>query len=245
MAARCPVRYAFGRDQPYVEPPRYTICRQLASWLSKTSVPEYQAGRPVCRGPGSLPEEVWDEICLVLDLPEEVPQGLTHQPGPSGDYREYRSFFETCISAWHGRSFPPGTDEDVLVSSERTGITGSVDIYDHTSGAFTVVRASGAPPHGVWASDRVRVTAYLHALAETFPEQAGTGQGLVAYIPDGVIRTHVPSARDHRALIRTVRSVRHIIAGGVPEKPANPPCTGCPYQDRCIPSGGRRLRDLF
>jgi CRISPR-associated exonuclease Cas4 len=217
----------------------------VASWLLKTSAWEHNAALPGYRGPRPLPEEVWDEICLVLDLPGQAPRVLTHKAGPSGDYREYRSIFETCISAWNGRSFPPGTDEDVIVCSGRIGITGSVDIYDRTTGTFILVRASRAPPHGIWASDRMRVTAYWHTLAETFPEQAATVQGLVAYVPDGIVRSHEPSARDHRALIRAVQTVRHINRGEVPIKPVNPPCTGCPYTDRCVPSGGRRLRDLF
>jgi CRISPR-associated exonuclease Cas4 len=48
-AIRCPVRAFFDRSNPWMEPPEYTICKQIS----------YHLGGEVDR------EEIWEEICRI------------------------------------------------------------------------------------------------------------------------------------------------------------------------------------
>jgi CRISPR-associated exonuclease Cas4 len=48
-AERCPVRVFFDRSNPWVEPPEYTICKQIS----------YQLGGMIDN------DEIWDEICRI------------------------------------------------------------------------------------------------------------------------------------------------------------------------------------
>jgi CRISPR-associated exonuclease Cas4 len=48
-ALRCPVRVFFDRSNPWIEPPEYTICKQISYYLG------YEAGK----------DDIWGEICRI------------------------------------------------------------------------------------------------------------------------------------------------------------------------------------
>lgn len=246
-AARCPVRYSYEKDMPYSESPRYTISRQLASWFSHSSAGI--SGPGVIRVSSLFPEadQIWDEVLTLLTQGRMTgPDPLTpvSEPVSGEDLEDLRQYFTRCIKAWDGRAFPPSTDEDLSVSSDRYCVVGSVDLYDAVSRTLSIIRPGKAPSLGVWQEDRLRIAAYAQGIYETLSGHP-VATGKVVYMSSGMVRSHAPSARDYRALWRAVRAAREVNSGYVPAKPGDAPCKGCPWQDRCSTAGGRRLSDLL
>jgi CRISPR-associated exonuclease Cas4 len=111
------------------------------------------------------------------------------------------------------------------------------------SGAFSIVRASGAMPMGTYAADRLRVAAIAFCLEEmTGKDVEG---GFVEYLPDGVSRYHAVQPRDRRQVIATLHKLREINLGAMPQHPLNAPCNRCRYKEKCESSIGRRLSELL
>ena len=90
---------------------------------------------------------------------------------------------------------------DVTVVSEKQGMAGMIDRIDD-SGAFSIMRASGAMPMGTYAADRLRVAALAFCLEEmTGKEVAGGFRGIY---PGWRLRYHAVQPRDRRQVIATL-----------------------------------------
>ncbi|HXW98130.1 MAG TPA: PD-(D/E)XK nuclease family protein [Methanomicrobiales archaeon] len=172
------------------------------------------------------PDAIWEEVEAIL--PEIDPS--------------FRPYLDTAVERCRAGAWRIPSETEVPVRSDRFGIRGLVDkIYDDEP-TFAITRPTEAPALGVPTADRLRVAAYALCIRESL----GTSpvQGAVEYIPSGEARVCTPQPRDRRAVIRAAEEVRHIREGHIPKRPAQAPCNGCPYQERCH-SGGRRLSDLF
>jgi CRISPR-associated exonuclease Cas4 len=180
----------------------------------------YHLGGPL------VPDQIWDECCSIY-------------PGidPS-----LRAFLDQCISYCELSTWRASTDTDVLVSSERYGIFGSIDRLFDAPPYFSLVRASHAPRAGIYHDDRLRILCYALCLEEHLGVQVLGG--IVEYIPDGIQRSYLVQPRDRRAMFTARKKAQEIISGAIPKKPLNPPCNRCMYLDRCKP-GARRLSDLM
>ena len=152
-----------------------------------------------------------------------------------------RAFLDTCIAKCKNIVWKPAVQTDVNVVSEKHGIIGMVDRIA-ADGSFSVIRASGALPFGIYKADRLRIACYALCLEE-MTGNIVTG-GNVEYIPDGVVRFHTVQPRDRRQLLSTMHTLRSIRDGAVPHHPLNAPCTRCRHKERCD-SGGHRLSELL
>ena len=155
---------------------------------------------------------------------------------------DMREFLDLCITACNKSAWRPAVQTDVTVASQKHGMAGMIDRIDD-SGAFSIVRASGAMPMGTYAADRLRVAAIAFCLEEMTGKQVEGG--FVEYIPDGVSRYHVVQPRDRRQVITTLHKLREINRGAMPQHPLNAPCNRCKYKEKCESSVGRRLSDLL
>ena len=180
----------------------------------------YHLGKP-------LDEEViWNEVTAVH---------------PSVD-PSLREFLGICIAACNKTAWKPAVQTDVRVASDKHGMAGMIDrITD--GGTFSIVRASGAMPFGTYAADRLRIAAIAFCLEEITGREV-TG-GHIEYIPDGVSRFHAVQPRDRRLVIATLRKLREIRNGSMPQHPLNAPCNRCKYREKCESSVGRRLSELL
>jgi CRISPR-associated exonuclease Cas4 len=153
-----------------------------------------------------------------------------------------KDFLDLCIAACNKTAWKPAMQTDVTVVSKKQGMAGMIDRIDD-SGAFSIMRATGAMPMGTYAADRLRVAALAFCLEEmTGKEVAG---GFVEYIPDGVSRYHAVQPRDRRQVIATLHKLREINLGAMPQHPLNAPCNRCRYKEKCESSIGRRLSELL
>jgi len=76
-----------------------------------------------------------------------------------------REFLDLCITACNKSVWKPAIQTDVTVVSIKQGMAGMIDRIDD-SGAFSIVRTSGAMPMGTYAADRLRVAAIAFCLEE-------------------------------------------------------------------------------
>jgi CRISPR-associated exonuclease Cas4 len=153
-----------------------------------------------------------------------------------------REFLDLCITACSKTSWKPAVQTDVTVTSQKQGMAGMIDRIDE-SGAFSIVRASGAMPMGTYAADRLRIAAIAFCLEEMAGKEVEGG--FVEYIPDGVSRYHAVQPRDRRQVIATLHRLREINMGAMPQHPLNAPCNRCRYKGKCESSIGRRLSELL
>ena len=170
-------------------------------------------------------ETVWQEVKAVR---------------PGVDPAE-RSFLDACISRCATSLWRSAAQHDVVVVSERQGIVGMLDRL-LPDGNFSIVRATGALPVGVYAADRLRIAACALCLEEMTGKDVDGG--CVEYIQDGVTRFHAVQPRDRRQLMTTLRTVRSIREGTIPHHPLNAPCNRCRHKERCE-SRGHRLSELL
>lgn len=151
-------------------------------------------------------------------------------------------FLGLCISGCSRGSWLPADETDVRVFSEQQGIAGMIDRM-LPDGSFSIIRAAGALPSGVYAADRLRVTAIALCLEEMTGRDVRGGH--VEYIPDGISRFHEVQPRDRRQLVTTLHRIQAIHRGEVPPRPLNAPCARCRYREKCESTGGHRLSDLL
>jgi len=180
----------------------------------------YHLGAPLDR------DQIWDECCSVY-------------PGINPTLQ---AFLDECISYCELKSWRVSKDTDVMVSSQRFGIFGSIDRLFDAPPYFSLVRARQAPEAGIYRHDRLRILCYALCLEE----QLGmpVNGGIVEYIPNGIQRSYMVQPRDRRALFQARKKALEIISGTIPKKSLNPPCNTCQYRDRCGP-GVRRLSDMM
>jgi len=153
-----------------------------------------------------------------------------------------KDFLSICITACNKTEWKSADQTDVRVASNKYEMAGMIDrVFD--DGSFSIVRASGAMPFGIYAVDRLRIAAIAFCLEEM------TGQecrgGMVEYIPDGVSRFHECQPRDRRQVIVSLKKIREIRNGEIPNHPLNAPCNRCTYKEKCESSVGRRLSELL
>jgi CRISPR-associated exonuclease Cas4 len=172
-------------------------------------------------------EKLWDEISLI-------------KPDIS---RELKDFLSICIEKVTSMPAMSYTDADLLVTSRKYGLSGTIDKYDARSSRIAITRNSSAPCAGCWPQDRLRIAAYMLCFKET--TGVTLNGGYVEYIPDGIIRFCEPQPRDRRALLLTLKKAHKIHTGELPEKPVKVSCKTCRFIDQCNPPKVRRLSDLL
>jgi len=180
----------------------------------------YHLGKPLD------PELIWKEVLAV---------------SPSID-PALRELLDLSLAACNKSGWKPAVQTDVKVISDKHMIAGMVDRIT-SDGAFSIIRASGAMPFGVYAADRLRIAAVAFCLEEMTGKEVSGGH--VEYIPDGVSRFHEVQPRDRRQVIASLHKIRSIYDGEMPELPLNAPCTRCKYKEKCESCGGHRLSELL
>ena len=153
-----------------------------------------------------------------------------------------RSFLDTCITSCNKTDWITAAQSDVRVISEKHGIVGMVDRISD-DGTYSIIRAAGAMPFGIYTADRLRIACIAFCIEE-MTGNVVTG-GHVEYIPDGISRLHTVQPRDRRQVIATMHKIRAIRKGELPRHPLNAPCSRCKYRERCESSSGRRLSELL
>jgi CRISPR-associated exonuclease Cas4 len=153
-----------------------------------------------------------------------------------------RDFLDLCVTACTRSTWQRAEETDVRVHSEKQGISGMIDRVAH-DGSFSIVRAGGAMPFGIYAADRLRIAAIALCLEEMTGEVVKGGH--VEYIPDGASRFHTVQPRDRRQLIATLHKIRSIHDGDIPARPLNAPCMRCTYREKCDSTRGHRLSELL
>ena len=172
------------------------------------------------------PEVIWAEIQVVC---------------PAIDESLYE-FLDHCIAACNKGTWQPADETDVRVTSPKQGITGMIDRM-LPDGSFSIVRATGALPAGIYAADRLRIAAIALCLEEMTGEEVKGGH--VEYIPDGISRFHTIQSRDRRSLVTTLYRIRFIRDGELPKHPLNAPCVRCRHMEKCESARGHRLSELL
>lgn len=153
-----------------------------------------------------------------------------------------RTLLDTCVAKCSAAQWTPAAQTDVIVSSEKHGIAGMLDRVS-ADGTFSVIRAAGALPSGTYAADRLRIACLALCLEEMTGNVVKGGN--VVYIPDGVSRFHEVQPRDRRQMLATLKTVRSIRDGAVPQHPLNAPCNRCRHKARCETGVGKRLSELL
>lgn len=157
--------------------------------------------------------EIWEELETVLpDAGEE-------------EYAQASAMVDACRrTIWR-----PPVSTDVFVSSQKYGITGKIDrLFED---GFSIVRSSAAPSSGIYASDRLRLTAYWFCLLE---EHNKPFAGSVEYLGSGTVR-HLasPAPADRRAFLAALRSAESVFRGEIPRPREGRHCLSCTFHERC------------
>ncbi len=148
----------------------------------------------------------------------------------------------TWIEACEGAEWLHAAEMDVRVSSEQFRIHGTVDRIFDEEPYFAIMRATEAPPAGVYATDRIRVACYVACMEELLGHRIEGG--LVEYLPSGIARMCVPQPRDRRAAYRAIKIAHNIQNGAIPKRPKNPPCEHCHVREICD-QGAQSLADIL
>lgn len=202
----------------------------LGQKTRKTETPRYTVAKQISYhlGTDREREEIWDEISLIQ----------------KDNSHEIREFFEECIHICnHNPGWRRCCDSDVKVFSSKYHIHGIVDKVFEDAPFFSIIRASYAPPVGIYTSDRLRVAAYSACIQEMLGKDIEGGS--VEYIPSGITRFCRVEPLDKRRLLRALYETKRIRDGAVPRRPLRPPCERCPEIGRCGPEEGMRLSDLL
>lgn len=209
---------------------RCSVC-PLQVYLSRSSPEEfaepvgYSIAKQVAAHLGEPldPAGIWEELQTVL--PDAGPQ-------------ERERLFEmadTCSrTVWRS-----ALCTDVFVSSAKYGITGRVDrLFED---GFSIVKSSAAPSSGIYAADRLRLTAYALCLEE---EHEKPYAGSVEYLGSGTVRyLAAPSPADRRAFLAALRRAESVFRGEVPRPVHGRHCLSCRHHERC--SEASRPKSLF
>ncbi|PKG32575.1 Dna2/Cas4 domain-containing protein [Methanoregula sp.] len=171
-------------------------------------------------------DAIWQEVAAV-------------RPGIDSSLRE---LLDISIAACNKTAWKPASETDVRVVSDIQKLAGMIDRIDG-EGTFSIIRASGALPFGAYAADRLRVAAIALCLEEMTGSEVKGGH--IEYIPDGVSRFHEVQPRDRRQVIATLKKLREIREGAMPQHPLNAPCNRCRHQEKCESSVGKRLSELL
>lgn len=170
---------------------------------------------------------IWDEICAI-------------SPDADAGLHEYMN---DCIARCNeGGPWRDFTDTDVYLKSEKHGLSGNIDKIHDGEPFISIVRATKAPPAGVYSSDRLRIFGYMLLASEALGMDVW--EGSVEYIPSGTVRSCTPGAIDKRRFLKALRDARDILSGNMPPRPHGVKCQACESLDACRPSG-RRLSDLL
>lgn len=239
----CPIRVYLERHEGIIEPPEYTIAKQVGYHLGALALSETPAvaesetvsliDSPLDTAihPDPHVETIWEEIQLV-------------RPDIDDSMKEY---LKRCIAACRGIAWEEPVAADVSCTNRKYGISGRIDWIFSKNPAIGILRAGRAPTYGVWKQDRIRAAAYLLA-AEEMDQLNGGGYHLsearIAYIPSGIVRTVAPTASDRRSLLAALRKAEAIYRGETPQAPPDAPCDRCPKQDICT-RGAREPQTLF
>ncbi|WP_268924740.1 CRISPR-associated protein Cas4 [Methanocorpusculum petauri] len=157
--------------------------------------------------------EIWEEIETVLP------------DAGAEEYAQASAMIEACRkTVWRS---PVNTD--VFVSSEKYGIVGKVDrLFED---GFSIVRSTAAPSTGIYATDRLRLTAYWFCLFEEYKRPFA---GSVEYLGSGTVR-HLasPAPADRRAFLAALRSAESVFRGEIPRPLRGRHCLSCTFHERC------------
>ncbi|HJJ98101.1 MAG TPA: Dna2/Cas4 domain-containing protein [Methanocorpusculum sp.] len=159
------------------------------------------------------PDEIWDELETVLSV------------AGAEEYEQTLAMIDACQkTVWR-----PAVDTDVFVSSQKYGISGKVDrLFDD---GFAIVRSSKAPSSGIFAADRLRLTAYWLCLYE---EHKRSFDCSVEYLGSGTVRNLAsPTPADRRAFLAALHSAESVFQGEVPRPRQGHHCLSCIFHERC------------
>jgi CRISPR-associated exonuclease Cas4 len=171
---------------------------------------------------------IWEEACMIHDNPDHA----------------LKPFLSDMVRLCRNNpDWRPVRETDVRVHSDSYAIHGIVDRMFEEEPYFAIVRSSSAPPRGVFATDRVRITGYTICLREMLGDHIHGGS--IEYLPSGISRYVPVEPRDKRTFLHALHETRRIMNGGLPRKPLRPPCMHCPHGDHCESSDGKRLSELF
>jgi len=202
-------------------------------YFGKTKKRDNSGRYTICKLISSAEQDIFDEEELwkkALLIDPDI------DPGTRSHIHEYVSVIKhTPLRPW--------TDLDLIIRSERTGISGLLDKFDARTGEATLVRCTKAPVNGCWAEDRIRAVALILCIEETFKIRLKSVS--VEYIPSGIIRYYEPGQRDRRVMLQVLRKVHEVDKGIFPEKPPNPPCEKCIYSDKCNMERPKTLLQIF
>ena len=139
-----------------------------------------------------------------------------------------RPLVDEMIAACTRKKWRPAEQYDVSVLSQTLGITGRIDRM--FSDGFSLIKSGAAPTHGIYAADRIRITAYTLCL-----EEAGVKNpsGSVEYLGSGTIRNMVPGPADRRAFLHALRVAERIRAGEIPREIRGTHCLRCRHKESC------------
>ncbi|MCQ1538850.1 recombinase RecB [Methanocalculus taiwanensis] len=214
----CPVRVYLERYEVIMEPPEYTVAKQVGYHLNGLSDADT--------------ETIWEEIRLV-------------RPDIDDSMKEY---LKGCIAACRGLAWEEPVAADVSCTNSKYGISGRIDWIFSSKPLIGILRATRAPTYGVWKQDRIRAAAYLLAAEEMAELnsvwRSPPSEVRIAYIPSGVVRTVAPTASDRRSLLAALRKAEAIYCGKTPQPPPDAPCDRCPKRESCT-RGAREPQTLF
>lgn len=171
-------------------------------------------------------DRIWEEVLLV-------------RPDINPAMKEYLA---ACVTACTPGEWRSASGTDVMVSSERYGISGRVDRVFDGPPYFSVIRAKVQAAAGISRADRIKIAAYMVCLREGLAIPAEGG--IVEYIPEGKSRIYIPGPADIRRLISSRNAALGALEGKVPRIPPGAPCRSCAHRADCR-EGPRRLSDLL
>lgn len=199
---------------------RCSVC-PLQAYLSHSTPEEfkepvgYSIAKQIAVHLGSELElaEIWEELQTVLPEAGEK------------EYAQTLAMIEACRKTiWRSP-----VDMDVFVSSQKYGITGKIDrLFEN---GFSIIRSGAAPSTGIYAVDRLRLTAYWFCL---FEEEKRPFSGSVEYLGSGTVR-HLasPTPADRRAFLAALRSAESVFRGEIPHPRQGQRCLSCTFHERC------------
>ncbi len=194
----CPMQVYLERTgkEPFTEPLRYSIAKQLSYHLGEKLDPDV-----ICREVKGVTGE--SEECI-------------------------RPLLDEMIAACDLKKWRQAEQYDVYVLSPTFGISGRIDRM--FPDGFSLIKSGPAPTHGIYAADRIRITAYTLCL-----EEAGVKNpsGSVEYLGSGTVRIMTPGPSARRELLHSLRLAEQIRRGKIPREIRGTHCLRCRHKESC------------
>ena len=148
---------------------------------------------------------------------------------PDADDEAYR-ILDEMIAACKPVQFRKAEACDVSVASEKYNIHGRIDRFFNDG--FAIVKGGAAPPHGVYAADRLQAVCYALCLEEMYGREFSAS---VEYLGSGTIRQVVFSPSDRRVFLEALRTAERVRRGEIPRAVRGTLCKKCRFEESCRP----------